>query len=352
MTAEDRLRGRLRSAASEMPVGSGSLTGVQARAAQLQRRRNAVRGGVGAFALVAVAAIGVASLRDGGVDEYATSVAAEAPASVGSAPTAATPAADAVSDVSLKGDVDAQAGDEAFLTEGAKASAEMADEEEMALAADDAMPGADEQATGDGAAGDLAAGPDREADDAVSRPDGDRAGELASPNGAVVGDRDRESAGEELPSTVSPLADDSTRTAVFATAVSAVSPPPGADAAEVQYSLSEGRAFARVSDAWFVHDGTQWHVAEPSDASMPEADEGSRRGATPSVLHETTMLGVVTSVEVSDGAAWLKHGERVWEICPIPDAGQAHSMVGWLGEHVAIVVGVPEQSLYVLERID
>lgn len=324
MTAEDRLRGRLRSAASSMPVGSGSLAGVQARAAQLQRRRNAARGGVGAFALVAVAAIGVVSVRDGGVDEYATSVAAEAPASVESAPTAPPPAADAVSDASLKSDVDAEAGDEAFETEDARASAEMADEEEMALAADDAMSG----------------------------PDGDRVGELVSPEGPVVGDRDRESAGEELPLTVSPLADDSTRTAVFATAVSAVSPPPGTDAAEVQYSLSEGRAFARVSDAWFVHDGTQWHVAEPSDAFTPEAEGDGRRGPTPSVLHETTMLGVATSVEVSAGAAWLKHGERVWEICPVPDAGQAHSMIGWLGEHVAIVVGVPEQSLYMLERID
>ena len=75
MTAEDRLRDRLRGAASSVPVGSGSLADVQARAAQLQRRRNAVRGSVGAFALVAVAAIGVVSLRDGGIDEFSTTLA-------------------------------------------------------------------------------------------------------------------------------------------------------------------------------------------------------------------------------------------------------------------------------------
>lgn len=287
MTAEDRLRGRLRSAASSMSVGSGSLADVQARAAQLQRRRTAVRGGVGAFALVAVAAIGLVSLRGGGVDEYATSVAADAPADAERAPAAAAPAADALSDASPKSDMDADVGDESFETAGASASAEMAEEEEMALAADDA------------------AAPDERA-----------------------------------------------HAAVFAAVVSAVAPPPGADAVEVQYSFSEGRALARVSDAWFAHDGTQWHAAEPSDAPLPEADRGGRRGPTAAVLHETTMLGVATSVEVSDGVAWLKHGERVWVICPIPDMEQAHSEIGWIGEHVAIVVGTPEQSLYLLERID
>lgn len=286
MTAEDRLRGRLRSAASSMPVGSGSLAEVQARAAQLQRRRTAVRGGVGAFALVAVAAIGLVSLRGGGVDEYATSVAADAPADAERAPAAAAPVADALSDASLKSDVDADAGDESFETAGAGASAEMAAEEEMALPADDAA------------------------------------------------------------------TDERAHAAVFAAVVSAVAPPPGADAVEVQYSFSEGRALARVSDAWFAHDGTQWHAAEPSDAPLPEADRGGRRGSTAAVLHETTMLGVATSVEVSNGVAWLKHGKRVWVICPIPDMEQAHSEIGWIGEHVAIVVGTPEQSLYLLERID
>lgn len=352
MTAEDRLRGRLRSAASSMPVGSGSLADVQARAAQLQRRRTAVRGGVGACALVAVAAIGLVSLRDGGVDEYATSAAAEALADAESAPAAAAPAADALSDASLKSDVGADAGDESFETAGARASAEMAEEEEMALAADDAAVPAEDQAMSDGAAADAVRGPDREPPDAASNPDRDRAGEPASPNGSAIADQSPESAGPELPLTVSPAADEGAQAVVFAAVVSAVAPPPGADAVEVQYSFSEGRALARVSDAWFAHDGTQWHAAEPSDAQLPEADRGGRRGPTAAVLHETTMLGVATSVEVSNGVAWLKHGERVWEICPIPDMEQAHSEIGWIGEHVAIVVGTPEQSLYLLERID
>lgn len=257
MTDEDLLRGRLRSAASEMPVGSGSLTGVQARAAQLQRRRSAVRGGVGAFALVAVALVGVVSLRDGGIDEYSTTM-IDSDDSAGAAEAESMPATTAA--------VPASAADE-----------DMADDK-MAV--------------------------------------------------------------ERLPS------------AVFAVAVTAVSPPPGADAADVRYFLSEGRARARVSDAWFVHDGTQWRAAEPPDVSMPEAEQGRRGGPKPSVLHETKLLGVVTSVEVSGGVAWLKHGERVWEICPIPHVDQAHSMIGWMGEHVAIVVGIPEQSLYLLERID
>lgn len=318
MTDEDLLRGRLRSAASEMPVGSGSLTGVQARAAQLQRRRSAVRGGVGAFALVAVALVGVVSLRDGGLDELTDSVVA-AEQQEAAEPMSATTAAVAFSVA------------EEEMAEEEMADDEMADDE---MAAEAGIEPAAEAATSDDAAP-LDASTLREI-----------------PQSGTTAPLDSEELEQETALAADDAADESLPAAAFAAAVTAVSPPPGAGAADVRYFLSEGRARARVSDAWFVHDGTQWHAAEPPDASMPEADEGGRGGPKPSVLHETTLLGVATSVEVSGGVAWLKHGERVWEICPIPHVDQAHSMIAWMGEHVAIVVGIPEQSLYLLERID
>ena len=69
-------------------------------------------------------------------------------------------------------------------------------------------------------------------------------------------------------------------------------------------------------------------------------------------LHRTTMLDVDTTVEVSAGMALLKHGDQSWEVCPIPDVEQANGEVGWAGEHLAVVVGKPEQTLFVIQRAE
>lgn len=307
MTAEDRLRGRLRSAASEMPVGSGSLAGVQARAAQLQRRRNAARGGVGAFALVAVALVGVVSLRNGGTDEYGTTMAE----SDAAAETAAMPATTAA--------VVASAAEEDMADE------EMATE---AAASDDETQQDVLEASGDEAAG-VTAPPDSEA-------------------------LEQEMADESENWDSTPPASSDPDTAVFATTVSIVRPPPEAEGADMRYSFSGAHAVARAADNWYAYDGADWQSAEPPEVPMPEADQGDRGGPKPLVLHETTLLGVATSVEVSGGMAWLKHGEQVWEVCPIADdeLNWVHGEVGRAGEHLAVVVGKPEQTLFVVQRTE
>ena len=64
------------------------------------------------------------------------------------------------------------------------------------------------------------------------------------------------------------------------------------------------------------------------------------------------MLEVTTSVEVSDGMALLRRGDQTWEVCPIPDVEEAHGEIGWAGENLAVVVGKPEQTLFVVERTE
>ncbi len=448
MTAEDHLRDRLRGAASSMPVGSGSLAGVQARAAQLQRRRNAVRGSVGAFALVAVAAIGVVSLRDGGIDEFSTTMADSGDAAEAAEDLPATTAAVALS----------------------VAEEEMADEE-MAT---------------------------EEMADATTPP----LGETLEPAAA----------GESENWDSKPAARSDPDAAVFGTTVSIVKPPAEVEGADMRYSFSGQHAVASAAGNWYAYDGADWQsvglpddmevvavdlsgsgriavfgVVRPlecdrsqvvavrtgdgwsyvrvdddtpptagwelldarirvtdtavelerverlwpdeqcADASPPEtlteraaklvadlellgeiwrtswptavldggfaarwsdvassdAHAAAASGAdldwtavspptytTPAVpltpsqsrddgtvavaLHETTIMDVATTVHVSGGMAMLKRGDQTWEVCPIPDEElhQVHGQIGHAGEHLAVVVGKPEQTLFLVERTE
>ena len=455
MTAEDRLRSQLRDAGASMLVGSGSLAGVQARAAQLQRRRNAVRGGVGAFALVAVAAVGLVSLRNGGVEDFATSVETDAQSELEGMP-AVTQASSAESV-----DLDEMVEDEVFETAPSESmSAEESFEEQIEVAA--------------------------ASEDSVEDPP-------AVSDGAETSEGVSSSASEG---------------AVFATAVSAVSPPAQAEGVAMRYSFSGAHAVAQAADDWYAYDGSQWqsvglpenievvavdlsgseriailgvvrplecaieHVvgvktadgwsfaridddtppmvnsellgarirvtdsaveverteqltlfdecADPEEYADPFGDaaklvadleqlgeiqrqswlvaelepdfaqhwprvasddapaaalQGSElrwtateaplytvkareltaaRSTTDDAiavaLHETMMLEVATSVEVSDGMAVLRHGDQTWDVCPIPDPDEAHGEIGWAGEHLAVVVGKPEQTLFVVKR--
>ena len=456
MTAEDRLRSQLRDAAASMPVGSGSLGGVQARAAQLQRQRNAVRGGVGAFALVAVAAVGLVSVRNGGIEDFAVSVETDAQSDMGVVPVV-TQASSAESS-----DFDDMAEDEFF-----EAAAEESTSDEGSF--DEPFEGA--AATEDSAGDSLAA------DD----------GEQLVPASGGAGEG-----------------------AVFAEAVSVVTPPAEAEGAVMRYSFSGGHAVARAADDWYAYDGSRWrsvglpegievvavdlsgsermailgvvrpfecaveHVvgvktadgwsfariddgtppmvnsevlgasvrvtdsaveverterlwlydgcADPEEYADASGDAGklvadleqlgevqrqswlvaelepdfaqhwprvasgdapaaalegsglqwtgteaprytvqareltaalpSTDDATAVALHETTMLEVATSVEVSNGMAVLRHGDQAWDVCPIPDPDEAHGEIGWAGEHLAVVVGKPEQTLFVVERTE
>ena len=206
MTDEDLLRGRLRSAASEMPVGSGSLTGVQARAAQLQRRRSAVRGGVGAFALVAVALVGVVSLRDGGLDELTDSVVA-AEQQEAAEPMSATTAAVAFS-----------------VAEEEMAEEEMADEVAAEIVTAPA------------------AGDDESQQDAAEMSEDAAAGAATPPVGETL---EPAIAGESENWDSKPPASSDPEAVVFATTVSIVKPPPEAEGADMRYSFSGAHAVAR-----------------------------------------------------------------------------------------------------------
>ena len=456
MTAEDRLRSQLRDAGASMPLGSGSLAGVQARAAQLQRRRNAVRGGVGAFALVAVAAVGLVSLRNGGVEDFA-----------------ASDETDAQSDMDTMPAVMEASGEESSDFE------EMAEDEFFETAATESM-------SDDGSFNEpveVAAAVEDSAEDSPAADDAEQPD--PAPSGAREG-------------------------AVFATAVSVVTPPAEAEGAVMRYSFSGGHAVARTADDWYSYDGSQWqsvglpenievvavdlsgseriailgvvrpfecaveHVvgvktadgwnfariddgtppmvhsellgasvrvtdtavevertelltlydecADPQEYADPSGDaaklvaeleelgEIQRQSwlvaelepdfaqrwplvasddapaaalqdselqwtrteaplytveareltaALPSTdvavavaLHETTMLEVATSVEVSNGVAVLRRGDQAWDVCPIPDVDEAHGEIGWAGEHLAVVVGKPEQTLFVIQRTE
>lgn len=453
MTAEDLLRDRLRGAASSMPVGSGSLAGVQARAAQLQRRRNAVRGSVGAFALVAVAAIGVVSLRDGGIDEFSTTMADSGDAAEAAAVPAMTAAA-------------------AFGV----ATDDMAAEDDMA----------------DEAAADIVTA--AAASDNESHQDESEMSQDAAAGGAT------------------PPARSDPEAAVFGTTVSIVKPPAEMEGADMSYSFSGGHALARAGGNWYAHDGADWKslgspgdmevvavdlsesgriavfgVVRPlecdrsqvvavrtgdgwsyvrvdddtpsavgwdlldarirvtdtavelervehlwldercADASLPETlTEPAARlvadlellgeilrtswpaalldggfaarwpdvassdahvaaasgadldwiaassptyttaaqplppsqprddGAVAVALHETTIMNVATTVHVSGGMAMLMRGDQMWEVCPIPDEElhQVHGQIGQAGEHLAVVVGKPDQTLFMVERTE
>ncbi len=465
MSAEDRLRDRLRDAAATMPVGSGSLAGVQARAAQRQRRRNAVRGGAGAFALVAVALVGFASLRGTGIEDFSTSVEGASQDDAAAMPATTAESALAIADDEAMSDEADEELDDGADTESLEASAvsENAVEEEMGGAASEDS--------------------------------------LALAQAALD---DSEPLEDEPPPS------DDSQGASFGTAVSVVKPPAEAEGVAMNYSFSGGHAVARAEDNWYAYDGSEWHsVGMPADIEVvavdlsgperiailgvvrpqacviehivgvqtadgwsfariddetpptvdselvharvrvtdraveverterlrlnddcadapgsseltPEAVElvaeltdleevqrqswlvasfepdflthwpsvasGDAHGAvaqradlswapvsdplytvaarelTPArspedealsvELHRTTMLDVDTTVEVSAGMAMLKHGDQSWEVCPIPDVEHANGEVGWAGEHLAVVVGKPEQTLFVIQRAE
>ena len=473
MTAEDRLRSRLRSAASAMPVGPGSVDDVQARAAQLQRRRNAMRGGTGALALVAVALVGVISLRDGGLDELTDSVVATDPQTEAEAMPAATAAV-----------------------------AASADEEEMA---DDEM--ADE--SGVELVGAAATSEDAPQQDAAEQLE-ETAGGAVPPDSESL---EPEAAGEaENWDSTQPASSDP-ETAVFATTVSVVKPPPQAEGADMRYSFSGQHAVVQAADDWYAYDGSSWHsvglpegmeviavdlsvsgriavfgavrpqecsrkqivairtdendgewsyvrvdddtpptvgwellnarirvtdtaieleraerlwldeqCADPSEYEAPTGaaadlladlaqlgeihrdswpyasldggfaarwpdvarsdahaaaasgadlewttmsppkytvaalqlapSRSADGGAATVALHETTIMDVATTVHVSQGMAMLQRGEQTWEVCPIPDEelDRVNGQVGRAGEHLAVVVGKPEQTLFLVER--
>ncbi|WP_419863857.1 hypothetical protein [Candidatus Poriferisodalis sp.] len=478
MTAEDRLRGRLRSTASSMSVGSGSLAGVQARAAQLQRRRNAARGGVGAFALVAVAAIGVVSLRDGGLDELSDSVVA-AEQQQEAVPVSATTAAVAVS-----------------VAQEESAEEAMADEEMADEAAAEILT--------------TAAASDDESSQVVPEQSEEAAAGPAKPS---VGETlEPAIAGESENWDSKPPASSDPESAVFATTVSIVQPPSDAEGADMRYSFSGAHAVARAAGNWYAYDGADWQtVGLPGDMEVVAVDlSGSGRiavfgvvrplecgreqvvavrtgekwsyvrvdddtpptvgwellearvrvtdaaielerverlwldeqcpspteyeapigaaaelvadleeigemrrdswpharldggfadrwphvarsdahaaaasgadlewttmsppkytvpalpltpsrsadgGAVAVALHETTVMDVATTVHVSHGMAMLKRGGQTWEVCPIADEelDQVNGEVGRAGEHLAVVVGKPEQTLFLVERTE
>lgn len=478
MTAEDRLRDRLRGAASSMPVGSGSLAGVQARAAQLQRRRNAVRGSVGAFALVAVAAIGVVSLRDGGIDEFSTTMADSGDAAEVAAVPAMTAAAAfgvATDDMAAEDDMADEAA--ADIVTAAAASDNESHQDESEMSQDAAAGGATPPAT--------------------------------PPLSETV---EPATAGESENRDGTPAARSDPEAAVFGTTVSIVKPPAEMEGADMSYSFSGGHALARSGGNWYAHDGADWQslgspgdievvavdlsesgriavlgVVRPlecdraqvvavrtgdgwsyvrvdddtpsavgwdlldarirvtdtavelervehlwldercADASLPETlTEPAARliadlellgeilrtswpaalldggfaarwpdvassdahvaaasgadldwtaassptyttaaqplppsqprddGAVAVALHETTIMNVATTVHVSGGMAMLMRGDQMWEVCPIPDEElhQVHGQVGQAGEHLAVVVGKPDQTLFMVERTE
>ena len=464
MTGEDRLRSHLQHTAASLPTGPGSLSAVHARAAQMQRRRNAVRGGAGAFALVAVAAIGIVSLQDRGVQDYAT---------------------------------DADAASEDFASE------DFAVEEQTPLGTvgdfaddgDDSLAGAQD--------------PSGSVEDFERAEESDEP-EVAMATEAQTSPQDTEADASQT-SDESPSSDSDGRSAVFASAVSAIAPPAEAEGTSMRYSFSGAHALARSDDEWYAYDGAQWqlvglpenievvavdlsgseriailgvvrpfecaieHVvgvstadgwsfariddgtppmvnsellharvrvtdsaveverierlwlydecADPQEYADPSGDAAElvadleqlgeiqrqswlvaefepdftqhwprvasddasaaalqrselqwtrteaplytvearelTAAARPSVddaiavaLHETTMLEVATSVEVSDGMAVLRRGDQSWDVCPIPDVDEVHGEIGWAGEHLAVVVGKPEQTLFVVKRTE
>ena len=346
MTVEDRLRSGLRSAAESMPAASGSLTDVQARAAQRQRRRAAVRGSAGVFALAAVAAIGAMTVR-GGSGDYATSTdAADAVES--------TTLYEAFEDSEMSADDQADS-DEAALAstasvEAATVSVESAEAEQAAAgpATADASAQDDDHASRGGTADGDETDPGGAPDNSAPSPEPEQAGELAVPEGSAAAGTEPDDG--QLPLTMSPEADAGADAAVFADAVAVVAPPAGTEPAEVRYSFGGGFVLAQAGDAWFAHDGRQWRRAEPPESPPAGPVSGGQPGPSAVVLDTASMLGVAASVEVSGGVAWLKYGERTWELRPIPDVAQAHAGIGWIGEHIAVIVGAPEQSLYVLAR--
>jgi hypothetical protein len=239
---EDLLRGRLRSAARAMPVGPGSVSGVQARAAQLQRRRNAVRGGMGACALVAVALVGVVSLRDSGRSDLTDAVVASDSADEAEAMVATTAGA-------------------AFSV----AEEEMAEQDMFDMSDDDMS---DEAASGFVTV--AAASDDEPQQDSQEQSDEAAAGAATPPVGETL---EPEEADESENWNTPSHASDEAEAGVFATTVSIVTPPPEAQGADMRYSFSGAHAVARSAGNWYAYDGADWQsVGLPSDMEVVAVD--------------------------------------------------------------------------------
>lgn len=414
-----------------MPVGSGSLADVQARAGRLQRRRTAARGGVGALALVAVAAIGVVSLRGGGLDELTDSVVAAEQQEAAEAMSATTAAA--AFSVAEEESVDEAMADEdmAAESENWNSTSPARSDPETAVFATTvsivqppsdaagadmrysfsgghavartahnwyAYDGADWQAVGlpddmEVVAVDLS-GPGRIAVLGVVRPlECDRAQVVAVRTGThwsyVRVD-------DDTPSMVSwKLLDARIRVTDTAIELERVerlwldeqcpdavehAAPIGA-AAELVADLEEVGEIQRDSwphalldggfaDRWphvARHDAhaaaasgadLEWTTMSPPRYTVPAAtltpSRTSDGSAETVALHETTVMDVATTVHVGGGMAMLKRGEQTWEVCPIADEELDHvyGEVGRAGEHLAVVVGKPEQTLFIVERTE
>ena len=369
MTVEDRLRSGLRGAAESMPTTAGSLAGVQARAVQLQRRRTAMRGSAGVLALVAVAAVGIATVRSGGSDDYATSTDAVESADVAAAfadesegaavGETAFPAEDMGAGAEFESEEAAFAAVAPTTTVvmSAESEATAATEATVVITQDDATESApssgvasgDERGDESHGQGDSGAAESAGGDAGGGEFAGGDCGDAATSGDTATGG----DAGEhDLPLTISPRADAGDDSASCVSAARVIFAPAGTDPADVHYFIHGGHLLARAADVWLAHNGNWWYEVAPP-ATLPTSPiPGGRAGPASVVLHETVMLGVATSVEVSDGVAWLVRGDRVWKLGPIPDSEQAYAEVGWADRHLAVIVGVPEQVLYLVERLD
>lgn len=328
-----------------MPTATGSLADVQARAARLQRRRTAMRGSAGVFALAVVAAIGAMTVR-GGSDDFAISADADdAAADAASMTVDAALPAEELSRAEQAGADEAAFASTASAEMAEIAAAETETEESDAAAVLESAPMTDRDAEPEA----VPAG-----DDAAGEAEGDEPGLRSGAGEAGIAD-EGDSAGAavpQLPPTISPQDFGTDDDAVFAPSPTVVSPPTAAAPAEVRYFLSGGFALAQAGDDWFAYNGAQWQQVAPPEPAPAEPVRGGRSAAGAVVLAETMLLGVTASVEVYDGVGWLTYGQQRWEIGPIPDASQAHAQIGWIGAHLAVVVGAAEQSLYILERLE
>ncbi len=274
-----------------MGVGSGSLADVQARAARLQRRRIAVRGGMGALALAAVAAIGFASLRGAQFGEF----------------TAAMDGDDEIGAVAEAEVVTAAAADSIQRSDerGAVRSAD-------AVTGDQPAPDA-EQTTSDSAVDESPtydaaspAGGAAESDESdVAEPEGRIAGDAGASGDAAGGDGPETLTGQ--------LSSSGGSVPVEFAAV--VRPLAGVAGPDVRYSFSGTSAVARAGASWYAHDGDDWQpVGLPDDARRMHvvAVDVSRPG-------RRAILGVTRSLECEREQVIAVHTGEGWSYLRVDD---------------------------------
>ncbi len=90
----------------------------------------------------------------------------------------------------------------------------------------------------------------------------------------------------------------------------------------------------------------------PLKERRPASDDVDSQGAGSLILHQTVVGGVEAMVHVVDGSAILERGSQIWEICPVSDEelDYVFGVIGSAGEHLAVVIGKPEQELFIVER--